>query len=398
MHDVLLLRRHIVTLACVPSLVWACGQGEAPPSSVSPRTPDPATRAQPNDAAPESAPRDRFAPIAGDPPYIEGYDPEEEHCPAGNWCGSPEHASRLAVAHATEPREQGTCPTRLSGSLARTFANADKKPFEGLSLAPNMQATLNRHGTELKRASSSEDVCCYHWFEYCSGRPYVASTGPQQARLLNAAGLPVHAEALARAWEDDAKAEHASIASFNRAALELLAVGAPLALVAQTQRAALDEVEHAQLCLKLAQRFGSDAHAFAPLQALPARSASLARLARDTLLEGVVAETVASLVATRALRLTTCPHVRHALERIAHDESKHAALALQVVDHCVRNASDARAVVTTTMATLPAHVHSSPNESVGYPEYGRLCAREHQAAWHDALEGIVRPNVEALLS
>jgi hypothetical protein len=47
---------------------------------------------------------------------------------------------------------------------------------------------------------------------------------------------------LAAQWAADGAAEHASIASFARATLQLMALGAPAGLLADTQRAAADEV------------------------------------------------------------------------------------------------------------------------------------------------------------
>ena len=51
---------------------------------------------------------------------------------------------------------------------------------------------------------------------------------------------------LAECWAQDALAEHASIASFARFTLQLMAVGAPPQLLADTQRAAADEVRELQ--------------------------------------------------------------------------------------------------------------------------------------------------------
>ena len=51
--------------------------------------------------------------------------------------------------------------------------------------------------------------------------------------------------ALGRHWTAVAALEHASVASFARFTLHLLVLGAPPSLVAEAQRAGLDEVEHA---------------------------------------------------------------------------------------------------------------------------------------------------------
>ena len=46
--------------------------------------------------------------------------------------------------------------------------------------------------------------------------------------------------------------EHASVASFARHTLDLLAAAAPAVLVSEAQQAATDEINHAQLCFGVA--------------------------------------------------------------------------------------------------------------------------------------------------
>src|SRR5262245_23198851 len=73
----------------------------------------------------------------------------------------------------------------------------------------------------------------------------------QQARALPAEVRHI----LSEEWSLAARFEHASIASFNKFSLELLAVGAPGTLVAAANRAALQEVEHAQACFAAASAY-----------------------------------------------------------------------------------------------------------------------------------------------
>ena len=72
------------------------------------------------------------------------------------------------------------------------------------------------------------------------------SRGPQLADLTAAA-----CNRLAAEWSRDALAEHASIASFARFSLQLMAVGAPSALLADAQRAASDEARASALRLNV---------------------------------------------------------------------------------------------------------------------------------------------------
>ena len=53
--------------------------------------------------------------------------------------------------------------------------------------------------------------------------------------------------ALAARWRDNGLAEHASVASFSRHSLQLMALAAPADLVEATHRAAIDEISHAKV-------------------------------------------------------------------------------------------------------------------------------------------------------
>jgi hypothetical protein len=128
-------------------------------------------------------------------------------------------------------------------------------------------------------------------------------------------------------WTEIARMEHASIASFARFTLELLALGAPLDLVRDAQRAALDEVEHARLAFELAST-----HAGAPIGPGPLDVRGV--VARDDVREivcslvheGCAGETIGAAEAARDAAEASGV-VAHTFERIARDEERHATLA-----------------------------------------------------------------------
>ncbi len=197
--------------------------------------------------------------------------------------------------------------------------------------------------------------CCYVMdLRLClgGGRPYLVDDEACLAALRRGEGswgeasgrpgcdgLTVEVRAaLARAWAEDALREHASVASFSRFSLELLAVGAPAGLVEQAHRAALDEIRHAELCFALASGYAGEALAPGPFPlgdgALATRS--LAALAASTVKEGCIGETVAAVAAAEQLARATDPAVRAALEQIAADEARHAELAWRTVAWAVQ--------------------------------------------------------------
>lgn len=267
------------------------------------------------------------------------------------------------------------------------------------------------------------DVCCYWFCEgACCGRPFIVegtlrtATPARRADWTSRAGnaredqrAPLDdatREALARAWLRDATMEHASIASFARFSLELLALGAPAELVEQSQRASLDEIEHARLCFAIASRLSG-----APVgpSALPVsgceRGGSLAESVVAAVAEGCVGETIAALVAREQLARATEPDVRAALERIARDEEQHAMLAYRFVRWAIEvGGDDVRRAARTAFEHAASAARAAPIEAVGpvdalaWAEHGRLDGAELASAIRAALDDVIAPCAAALLA
>jgi hypothetical protein len=208
--------------------------------------------------------------------------------------------------------------------------------------------------------------------------------------------------ALAAAWLEDARSEHASVASFARATLELLALAAPPALVAACQRAGLDEVEHARVCFALAAGYAGAARGPGPLPAVAPRPADLVRLACDTFVEGCVGETTAALAAARAARRCADPAVAAALARISDDEADHAALAWATVAWAAgRGGEPVRAALRALADRLHADVLAAaappadPDADL-LARHGRLDLAARHACERDAWAQLIAPAVDEL--
>ncbi len=109
---------------------------------------------------------------------------------------------------------------------------------------------------------------------------------------------------VAAARLEDAQMEHASVAAFARAALELMAVGPPRpSCCAGCAEAGLDEVRHAQGVLRAGGRVRRRrARAGSAAPGAAAARGGLVALACDTFREGCVGETIAALTALRGRR------------------------------------------------------------------------------------------------
>jgi len=372
----------------------------------------------------------------GQPRDPFGEHDEEEGCPAGDWCGSPEDARRFAVEHLPE---QHGCPTKIIAKpeVANSVKKTDKR-WAGLSFHPMMQGRLMTSVTQEQREAGGTDVCCYHWFEYCSGRPLfdgdamiVAALRPGASWSCDPAEVaappdrpdtaiePSLRARIGELWVEDARMEHASIAAFERATLELMAMAAPPALLAELQLAAGDEVVHAQRCFGLAARFSGEQREPGPLTVLEPRitgltpeasaeliSAQWVRLALDTFIEGCVGETIATLTARRAMRHCEDPATLATLALIVDDEGRHAGLAWQTIRWIAETCGDHRAAVIAALEQQAAAMAEQAREACDplppadpqakqLARFGRCDRRTELLARRDAWAELILPTLAA---
>jgi hypothetical protein len=261
--------------------------------------------------------------------------------------------------------------------------------------------------------------CCYEVIDCNHGRPFTvdgaARTAPYRVNREWSATLdttwrfdadldPAVRAALAAAWVADALAEHASIASFARLTLELMQHGAPAELVAESQRASLDEVEHARVCFALAERYSGVARGPGnfPLEA-GLRPVDLPELASRTVHEGCVGETLAALIAAEQARAATDPSVRAALEKIAEDEARHAEFAWRVVRWTLEiGGLRTRAAVELAFArrtsTFSLRTEAAEDPRGALAAHGQLTDAQRAVVVARGLRDVVGPCARALLS
>ena len=213
---------------------------------------------------------------------------------------------------------------------------------------------------------------------------------------------------IAAEWARDAQFEHASIASFGRFALELLAVGAPSELVESAHRAAIDEIEHARLCFSLASIYGAKpvGPGPLPLDAGAFATPELKAMVHSTVLEGCVNETLAALEARSAHELAGPQAVREALRAIERQESDHASLAFRFVSWALQaGGPDVRDAARSAFQlaegqirrALPADAHPIELERV-FALHGRLSQRQRHELRQRALSEVISPSARALLA
>ncbi|MCA9690239.1 MAG: ferritin-like domain-containing protein [Myxococcales bacterium] len=226
------------------------------------------------------------------------------------------------------------------------------------------------------------------------------SFGPVAATGLDAA----RDEALARHWTTIAQLEHASVASFARFSLQLMALGAPPALLAETRRAMADELVHARLAFGLAQRHLGAAVGPGPLAIAGLLSGQVTRAAilEALVREACVGETLAAAEAAHARQLARDPAVRRALAQIHEDEARHAQLGWRALAWILERGDAAtRAHVHATLAEAIAAASiappaGSPADDPQLRAHGLLDARRRHALRMAAIAEVIDRLARAL--
>lgn len=263
------------------------------------------------------------------------------------------------------------------------------------------------------------DACCY-WLlveegQLCPGRPFVVDGADRLAPLVAghdwAAPAPAAPprpratrEAIAAAYAQAGAFEHASVASFARFSLALLAVGAPAELVAAAAEATREEIDHARLWFGLAAREGLMVDP-GPLDVAGAldEGVSLRTAVIAAIREGCVAETISALGARAAARGVDDPVMRQRLERLADEEQRHCELAWAFVRWALNHDPSLRSVAAAQFARAAQFVPRGPDvpetvDPTALRHAGLLTRLQRRRLATDALDRIVRPVAAALLA
>jgi hypothetical protein len=320
----------------------------------------------------------------------------------------------------TEAQVESRIRTPPQGGGGPFDAGAADVPPITVPREPNgcYQASAVRDGccNPAARVEREGDLCCYIYCQgSCCGRPFLVDGVARRAAAVPSpswstsspvgGGLgPAERAAIARAWRDDALLEHASVAAFARFTLQLMALGGPPDLLADAQRAALDEIDHARRCFDIARAIDGEAAGPGPLDVAGALGdVTLGGVTRAIIAEGCVGETVAALLVRRRAGFATHPLARAALDRIADDEGRHAALAWRFVAWALRTGGEAlrpvvRAAFAEALAGLDATLAPTTVDASTWRAHGLATADDERAVLASARRDLFGPCVEALLA
>ncbi len=221
-------------------------------------------------------------------------------------------------------------------------------------------ANVSRQQTAVKGATA----CCYEVPDLCcagcgrtlrDGERVVVTPGAARSGWVRAAPAQSRTPDARRAarFEAMAAAEHASIASFARTSLDLLALGAPADLIADTHRAALDEIEHARVAYELASEAAGASRGPAALELPPHPPATFASFTRSTFVDACVGESIGASDLRELAAREPDERVARMLERITDDEERHVELAFRTLAWAVSaGGAEARTALARAMSDL----------------------------------------------
>ena len=238
--------------------------------------------------------------------------------------------------------------------------------------------------------------------EYLFEEPRWCVDAAEPARAQPTAEL---AQQLAAAWAQDGLYEHASVASFARFTLELLALGAPPQHLREAQAAIQDELRHAQLCFGLARRFGGAPVGPSALEIPPAALARVGDPVATALAlfeEGCLNESVAACEAADALECCVDAEVRMVLETLAADERRHATAAWGALRWLLDTYGEqVREPLRRRVASLGVpreRDEAQASSSVQLAAYGRSSAHRRAGVQRRVIAELVLPLAHTMLS
>ena len=254
-----------------------------------------------------------------------------------------------------------------------------------------------------------------------AGRPYVVDGLPRLPKAVasdrgKAVAPPLNGRipnsvlsAAGHHWAVAGGAEWASVASFSKHSLELLANGAPAHLISGMHTAALEEVGHAEAAYALATSYLGVAVGPSALDTRDSGEVrSLPDVAVSTAREGCVAETVAAIEAQLTLAACIAPAACAALAVVANDEASHAALAWRELEWAIGRqpslATTLKGVLSAAAAALLAKSGASRAaagddgevDAAALAAHGVPSAQLRARAGELAATLVIRPGAEAL--
>lgn len=239
-------------------------------------------------------------------------------------------------------------------------------------------------------------------------RPEVEALPWGSLELASASAATLKAARLA--WTEAAFQEHRTGAACALTVKHLIAVRAPLDLVAMASRFALDEMVHVELCARLATAMGGAAPiAYDPKDLVAEPSPSLAPLLQASELvvrNFCVGESLSIPVLRGAWHAARQPLIRAILARIVKDEAAHGAFGWMFLDwagerlsaadrqHLAQQAALTIDGVVARWAQVDPAGGAADDERLGWMPPGEYLALAHRSLREAVLEPLLARGID----
>jgi len=204
-------------------------------------------------------------------------------------------------------------------------------------------------------------------------------------------------------WHRAALYEHASVASFSKFTLELMALGAPPELIIEASLAQVDEVKHAVDCSSVASSFAGRpiSPGLLDVEGALTKRTSPRDLMIQTILDGCINETLAAAEAAWLAEQCEIKPIKEILKKIAKDESRHAALGWKTVRWLINENPELIGVARYTFRC--AHPETTTKErglnanDQWLAAFGCVPSDKRASIVTDVWESVITPCATALL-
>ncbi len=201
-------------------------------------------------------------------------------------------------------------------------------------------------------------------------------------------------------WQRDGLYEHASVASFAVFLLQAMQLGAPPTMLRRTIEAMDDEVRHAILCFRLANRFlGTSRQPGRFVRPLGSRDPSDEGSILEAVIgEACVTETISVAQAAEAWARAEDHEVRFCLATIVAEERRHSELAWDFVAWLLATRPHLRQIAAAafTRAFREVTVQDDAGWMVAAERFGHLPAVERNRIRGETIERELRPRLSTL--
>jgi hypothetical protein len=173
---------------------------------------------------------------------------------------------------------------------------------------------------------------------------------------------PAERARLAATWMRRSEAEYMAVSTFSVLAIDLVAAQAPADVLSLCLRAGIDEVRHAEMCLRMAKIYSGE-EKLPPygMSSLPddPEAPKLHQALANTMLVSCVSETYATTVLSATRELTTDPTAQAVLTSIYSDEVMHARLGWSYMRHAIEVGGEG--VIEAAAKMLPVALRGVAN-------------------------------------